>query len=112
MENQNPAPATAPAQASTPAPAPAPAEQQIADAATAGMVAGEADSPVMTHDKTQWLAIGLLSLAAISLILKIYMYRKQIQKLDKDDEEMKVTIKEVKSNVQKLMGNKYESLAE
>ena len=60
-------------------------------------------------DKTQWLTIFLLGLTVVSLVMNIVSSRKQILMLDRDDKTMKKDIDEVKSNVKKLMGDKYES---
>jgi len=63
-----------------------------------------------SHDWGQWVAIGIISLTIVSLIMNIYTNRKTMLKLDKDDADMRKDINELKMNVKKQMGDKYESL--
>ncbi len=42
--------------------------------------------------------------------MQIYVQRKSMMKLDKDDESMKKDINELKFNLKKNMGSKYEEL--
>lgn len=64
-----------------------------------------------SHDFGQWVAIGIISLTIVSLVMQIYTNRKAMLKLDKDDADMRRDINELKLNVKKQMGEKYESLA-
>lgn len=63
-----------------------------------------------SHDWGQWIAIGIISLTIVSLVMQIYTNRKTMLKLDKDDADMRKDINELKMNVKKQMGNKYESM--
>jgi hypothetical protein len=64
-----------------------------------------------SHDYGQWIAIIIIGLTLTSLIMQILSNRKAMMKLDKDDADMRRDINEVKLNVKKQMGDKYESLA-
>ena len=64
-----------------------------------------------SHDFGQWIAIGIIGLTIVSLVMQIYTNRKAMLKLDKDDADMRRDINELKLNVKKQMGEKYESLA-
>jgi len=72
------------------------------------------DAPEGTSDGSrdwgQWIAIGIISLTIVSLVMQIYVQRKTMMKLDKDDESMKKDINELKYNLKKNMGSKYEEL--
>lgn len=72
------------------------------------------DAPEGTSDGSrdwgQWIAIGIISLTIVSLVMQIYVQRKSMLKLDKDDESMRKDINELKFNVKKEMGSKYEEL--
>jgi len=61
-------------------------------------------------DFGQWVAIGIIGLTIVSLVMQIYTNRKSFLKLDKDDADMRRDINELKLNVKKQMGEKYESL--
>ena len=63
-----------------------------------------------SHDWGQWIAIGIISLTIVSLVMQIYTNRKTMLKLDKDDADMRKDINELKMNVKKQMGDKYESM--
>jgi heme exporter protein D len=64
-----------------------------------------------SHDFGQWVAIGIIALTIVSLVMNIYTNRKAMLKLDKDDADARRDINELKLNVKKQMGDKYESLA-
>jgi hypothetical protein len=63
-----------------------------------------------SHDWGQWIAIGIIGLTLTSLIMQILTNRKTMLKLDKDDADMRKDINELKMNVKKQMGDKYESM--
>lgn len=63
-----------------------------------------------SQDWGQWIAIGIIGLTLTSLIMQILTNRKTMLKLDKDDADMRKDINEIKMNVKKTMGDKYESL--
>lgn len=58
----------------------------------------------------QWVAIGLISLTLVSLILQIAVHRANLKKRGADDDSIRKDLREVKTNVVKLMGDKYETL--
>ena len=58
----------------------------------------------------QWIAIGLISLTLVSLIMQIAVHRKSMTKLDTDEETVRKDIKELKMNLKRQMGEKYETL--
>jgi hypothetical protein len=58
-----------------------------------------------------WIAIGLVSLTLVALILQIAVHRKNLKKVDADDEAILKDVRELKMNVKKQMGEKYETLA-
>jgi type VI protein secretion system component VasK len=58
-----------------------------------------------------WIAIGLVSLTLVALILQIAVHRKNLKKVDADDEALLKDVRELKMNVKKQMGEKYETLA-
>lgn len=58
----------------------------------------------------EWIAIGLISLTLVSLIMQIAVHRKSIKKVDSDDETLMKDMKEVKMNLKRQMGDKYEEL--
>jgi hypothetical protein len=58
----------------------------------------------------QWIAIGLISLTLVSLIMQIAVHRKSMTKIDTDDETVRKDIKELKMNLKRQMGEKYETL--
>lgn len=72
---------------------------------------GELQSGSPRNEWGQWIAIGLISLTLVSLIMQIAVHRKNISKMDGDDESVRKDIKELKMNVKKQMGDKYEELA-
>jgi len=59
-------------------------------------------------DVGQWVAIVLISLTLVNLVLQISLNRKQHAQIGKTDDQIKRDIKELKLNVQKSMGDKYE----
>jgi type VI protein secretion system component VasK len=81
----------------------------VADAAPK-MVEGGDVSSIETNWGT-WIAIGLVSLTLVSLILQIAVHRKNLKKVDADDEALQKDVRELKMNVKKQMGEKYETLA-
>ena len=94
--------------ATTPTPVPSATEM----AQSGGTEANEAPETTNdgSHDWGQWVAIGIISLTIVSLIMQIYTNRKTMLKLDKDDADMRKDINELKMNVKKQMGDKYESV--
>lgn len=86
---------------------PVPSANEMADG---GETAPETNNDG-SHDFGQWIAIGIISLTIVSLVMQIYTNRKAMLKLDKDDADMRRDINELKLNVKKQMGEKYESLA-
>lgn len=58
----------------------------------------------------QWIAIGLISLTLVSLILQIAVHRRNLKKVDADDEVLRKDVRELKMNLKKQMGDKYEAL--
>jgi hypothetical protein len=56
------------------------------------------------------IGYGLFALTLTSLILNVIVQRKNLIKLNKDDESMRKDIDEVKFNLKKEMGSKYEEL--
>lgn len=58
----------------------------------------------------QWIAIGLISLTLVSLILQIAVHRRNLKKVDADDEALRKDVRELKMNLKKSMGEKYETL--
>ena len=58
-----------------------------------------------------WIAIALVSLTFVGLILQIAVHRKNLKKVDADDEALLKDVRELKLNVKKQMGEKYETLA-
>lgn len=82
----------------------------VADVATPKMVEGGD----ITSVENSWgtaIAIGLVSLTLVSLILQISVHRKNLKKVDADDESLQKDVRELKLNVKKQMGEKYETLA-
>ena len=63
-----------------------------------------------SQDWGQWIAIGIIGLTLTSLIMQILTNRKTMLKLDKDDADMRKDINELKMNLKKQMGDKYESM--
>jgi hypothetical protein len=117
------------APAGTPAPAPAPQMAQGGVAPTAvqnapytaphmatnvsNMAEGGETGGSASEDKNewgQWIAIGLISLTLVSLIMQIAVHRKSMTKMDSDDETVRKDIKELKMNLKRQMGEKYETL--
>jgi hypothetical protein len=78
--------------------------------ASGGETAPETNNDA-SHDFGQWVAIGIIGLTIVSLVMNIYYNRKAMLKLDKDDADARRDINELKLNVKKQMGDKYESLA-
>jgi hypothetical protein len=117
------------APAGTPAPAPAPQMAQGGVAQTAvqnapytaphtattvsnmaeGGETGDSESG-NKNEWGQWIAIGLISLTLVSLIMQIAVHRKSMNKIDTDDETVRKDIKELKMNLKRQMGEKYETL--
>ena len=58
----------------------------------------------------QWIAIGLISLTLVSLILQIAVHRRNLKKVDADDDALRKDVRELKMNLKKSMGDKYETL--
>ena len=74
---------------------------------------GETSAEQASEDKNewgQWIAIGLISLTLVSLIMQIAVHRKSMTKMDSDDETVRKDIKELKMNLKRQMGEKYEEL--
>lgn len=76
---------------------------------------GEASSETSNSNDTknewgQWIAIGLISLTLVSLIMQIAVHKKSMQKMDTDEGEISKDIKELKMNLKRQMGEKYEEL--
>jgi hypothetical protein len=78
--------------------------------ASGGETAPETNNDA-SHDFGQWVAIGIIGLTIVSLVMNIYYNRKAMLKLDKDDADARRDINELKLNLKKQMGDKYESLA-
>jgi len=101
---------TAPAASAAPS-APVMAQGgSVAETAAPKMVEGGDISSVENNWGT-WIAIGLVSLTLVSLILQIAVHRKNLKKVDADDEALQKDVRELKMNVKKQMGEKYETLA-
>ena len=113
------------APAGTPAPAPAPQMAQGGVAQTAPYTAPHTATTVSNmaeggetgdsesgnkNEWGQWIAIGLISLTLVSLIMQIAVHRKSMTKIDTDDETVRKDIKELKMNLKRQMGEKYETL--
>lgn len=94
-------------------PTPVPSTTEMAQPQPELAQGGET-APETTNDGSkdwgQWVAIGIISLTIVSLIMNIYTNRKTMLKLDKEDADMRKDINEIKMNVKKQMGNKYESM--
>lgn len=58
----------------------------------------------------QYVAVVLIALTFLNLMLQISLNRKQHAAIGKTDEKNSNDIKELKLNVRKLMGDKYEQL--
>jgi hypothetical protein len=56
------------------------------------------------------IGYGLFALTSISLILNVIVQRKNLVRLNKDDESMRKDINELKFNLKKKMGGDYEEL--
>lgn len=98
------------AQAAAAAPATTP---HVAMNTAAMAEGGETNAEQSSEDRNewgQWIAIGLISLTLVSLIMQIAVHRKTMKKLDSDDESVRKDIKELKMNLKKSMGEKYEQL--
>jgi hypothetical protein len=93
-------------------PSPVPSASEMAQGGSTPDNGGEAPETTNdgSHDWGQWIAIGIISLTIVSLVMQIYTNRKTMLKLDKDDADMRKDINEIKMNVKKQMGDKYESL--
>jgi hypothetical protein len=61
-------------------------------------------------DWGQWVAIGLISLTLVSLIMQIAVHRSSLKKQGVDDDTIRKDLREVTTNVKKMMGDKYETL--
>ena len=116
MENSTGTPAAAaPAAPSAPVAPAAPAAPQmaqggsVADAAPQMVEGGDVSS--IENSWGTWIAIGLVSLTLVALILQIAVHRKNLKKVDADDEALLKDVRELKMNVKKQMGEKYETLA-
>lgn len=105
MENQ---PSTTPIEttppATTPTPTPTPTPVPIHPEVDTDLEAEE------KSEKIQWVTLLILGLSITSLIMSIINSKKQIENLEKGDEGRDKEIKEVKFNLKKLMGNKYETI--
>jgi len=92
-------------------PTPVPSVTEMAEGGTSE---GGDQAPETKNDGSQdwgqWIAIGIIGLTLTSLIMQILTNRKTMLKLDKDDADMRKDINEIKMNVKKTMGDKYESL--
>lgn len=77
---------------------------------TAEMAEGGETSSEHKTEWGQWIAIGLISLTLVSLILQIAVHRRNLKKVDADDEALRKDVRELKMNLKKQMGDKYEAL--
>jgi hypothetical protein len=105
MENQ---PSTPPIETTPPTPTPTPTPTPLPTA-----VNPDAETAVEAEEKSekiQWITLLILGLSITSLIMSIINSKKQIENLEKGDEGRDKDIKEVKFNLKKLMGNKYETI--
>lgn len=115
--------ATGTATPNTGAPAAAPTPQfgsggttpAVNPAATANAVnmanGGQPAIPDAGTDWSQIIAVGLISLTFISLIFQIIVNKKQHELLGKEDKKSDKDISELRYNLKKAMGDKYESMA-
>ena len=116
MENSTATPAAAaPAAPVAPVAPAAPAAPVMAHGGNVGdaapqMVEG-GDVASIENSWGTWIAIGLVSLTLVALILQIAVHRKNLKKVDADDEALLKDVRELKLNVKKQMGEKYETLA-
>jgi len=118
MENSTATPAAAAPAAPAPAAPAAPAASSVPTMAHGGSVADAAPQMIeggevssIENNWGTWIAIGLVSLTLVSLILQIAVHRKNLKKVDADDEALQKDVRELKLNVKKQMGEKYETLA-
>jgi 3-oxoacyl-ACP reductase-like protein len=91
-------------------PPPAP----VAPAAPAAAPAAPAPAPEPQTNSTEpieWLGIVLIGLAMTSMVFKMFVYKKQLAQMESEDKKMNTVINELKYNLQKSLGNKYESMA-
>jgi hypothetical protein len=61
-------------------------------------------------EKVQWMTLFIVGLTVVSLVMNIINNKKQLERLDKEDEDFGKKIKEHDLNLRKALGNKYESL--
>jgi hypothetical protein len=62
------------------------------------------------NEKIQWITLLILGLSVVSLVMNIISNKKQIEKLSEDDKSSSKKLKELETNLRKVMGNKYEPL--
>jgi len=78
-------------------------------------VENSADAEIEAEEKSekiQWITLLILGLSITSLVMSIINSKKQIENLEKGDTLRDKDIKELKFNLKKLMGNKYEAIDE
>jgi hypothetical protein len=78
-------------------------------------VENSADTEIQDEEKSekiQWITLLILGLSITSLVMSIINSKKQIENLEKGDKGRDNEIKELKFNLKKLMGNKYETIDE
>jgi hypothetical protein len=78
-------------------------------------VENSADAQIEAEEKSekiQWITLLILGLSITSLVMSIVNSKKQIENLEKGDKGRDNEIKELKLNLKKLMGNKYETIDE
>lgn len=66
---------------------------------------------VFGDEPIEWLGIALIGLAIVSMVAKLFVMRKQLRQMESDDKKINTVLNEVKFNLKKQMGNKYESLS-
>lgn len=106
MENTIPQANTPPAQ-TTP-------KVGITDAATsaeAGLPVKAVSDGVFSENTAQWVALTFLAIAGVSIIYKIFYYRKKILQMDIQDKELSNQVAELKHNVRLIMKDKYETIS-
>ncbi len=98
----------------TPIPAATQPTSTVTDAVTAaegGVPVKKVSDGIFTADTAQWVALGFLAIAAVSIVYKIFYYRKKILQMDIQDKEIAQQVAEVKHNVRLLMKDKYETIS-
>ncbi len=91
-------------------PAAAPATPPVAGTPEAAAQAAIGQPPSTGIDWPQIVTIAIISLTFVSLVFQIVVNKKQHDQMGKDETTVKKDINELRYNLKKAMGDKYESI--